>query len=111
MKGDAARAVDRFVAEILGFPGVEEAEGDMYGERSFRVGGREFLHLHGSVVHMLLPREVKARAMAEGRISEHPYAPGGSRAALYLRPGARLEDALALARVSYDYVASLGRRA
>ncbi len=92
----------------MGFPGVQETEGDMFGERSFRIAGREFLHLHGSAVHMVLPRDVKAKAMAEGRATEHPYAPGGGRVALYLRSGGQLGDALALAKVSYEYMARVG---
>lgn len=108
MKEKAMRPVDQFVAGIMVFPDVQETEGDMFGERSFRVEGREFLHLHGSAVHMLLPREVKAKAIAEGRATDHPYARGAGRVALYLQSGGHVADALTLAKVSYDYVAGLG---
>jgi hypothetical protein len=71
-----ARVVDRFVQTITRFPNVQETEGDMFGERSFRVSGKEFLHVHGSsTLHLLLPREVKAEAIARGQAREHPYAP------------------------------------
>jgi hypothetical protein len=43
-----ARVMDLFVQEIARLPDIQETEGDRFGERSFRVGGREFLHIHGN---------------------------------------------------------------
>jgi hypothetical protein len=100
-----SRVIDLFVQEITRLPDVQETEGERFGERSFRVGGREFLHLHGSsTVHILLPPEVKAEAMAQGQAHQHPYAPRSGMVELYLRKEDQLPRALGLAKKSYDYV-------
>jgi hypothetical protein len=94
------------IQELLAFPGVEETEGDMMGERSFRIGGREFMHLHGaSLLHIGLTREQKAAALAAGEARPHPYAPNSGAVELHLRtpdqlPTARRLTALALERAS-----------
>jgi len=100
-----ARIVDLFVEGITRFPDVQETEGDMFGERSFRVGGREFLHVHGSsTLHILLPTEVKAEAMARGQANQHPYAPRSGMVEFHLLREDQLQEALGLAKKSYDYV-------
>src|ERR1700730_7458758 len=43
-----ASVMDLFVQEIAKLPDIQETEGDRFGERSFRVGGREVLHIHGT---------------------------------------------------------------
>ncbi len=97
---------DRFRAEILRLPKVQEAEGDMFGERSFRVGGREFLHIHGrSTLHILLPKEVKAEALAKGQAYQHPYAPRSGMVEVPLRSEEQLPNALVLAKTSYEFLA------
>ncbi len=98
--------IERFLKGIMALPGVAEGEGDMFGERSFQVGGREFLHVHGSsTLHILLGKEAKAKALAEGRAHQHPYAPRTGMVELRLKSEAQLEDALALARAAYDLMA------
>jgi hypothetical protein len=97
--------IDLFVQEITRFPDVQETEGDRFGERSFRVGGREFLHVHGgSTVHILLPPEVKAEAMARGQAHQHPYAPRSGMVEFHLRREDQLSEAVGLAKKSYDYI-------
>jgi hypothetical protein len=96
---------DLFVQEITRFPDVQETRGDMFGERSFRVGGREFLHIHEpSIVHMLLSKEAKAEAIARGLAHQHPYAPRSGMVELRLQKEDEPAAALELAKQSYDYI-------
>jgi hypothetical protein len=97
--------MDLFVQEIARLPDIQETEGDRFGERSFRVGGREFLHIHGnSTLHILLAKEVKAEAIASGQAHQHPYAPRSGMVELHLREEDQLAGALGLAKKSYDKV-------
>jgi hypothetical protein len=99
-------ATDVLLSELLSLPDVEEVEGDMAGERSFRVRGREFLHVHGaSLLHIGLTREQKAAAIAGGVARPHPYAPRSGLVELHLRfeeqlPAARRIAALARERAA-----------
>ncbi len=100
-----ARVIDLFVQEIKRFPDVQETEGDRFGERSFRVGGREFLHVHGSsTLHILLPTKVKAEIIARGQAHQHPYAPRTGMVEFQLRREDQLSEAVGLAKKSYDYI-------
>lgn len=102
-----ASVIDLFVQEITRCPDVLETEGDMFGERSFRVGGREFLHIHGnSTLHILLSREVKAEAIARGQARQHPYSPRSGMVECHLRREDQVPGALGLAKQSYDHVRS-----
>ena len=100
------RPAEVLIQELLARPDVAEAPGDMMGERSFQVQGREFLHLHGSsTLHIHLSREEKAAAIAAGEAREHPYAPRSGMVELRLAaeeqlPAARRLVDLALARVA-----------
>ena len=97
--------MDLFVREIIRFPDIQETEGELYGERSFRVGGKEFLHIHGSAtLHMLLSRGIKAEALAHGWAHQHPYAPRSGLVELRLRKEDELPRVLELAKKSYEYV-------
>ncbi len=99
------RVIDLFVQEITRFPDVQETEGDRFGERSFRVGGREFLHAHGSsTLHILLPMKGKAEVIAGGQAHQHPYAPRSGMVEVHLRREDQLSEAVGLAKKSYDYV-------
>ena len=98
---------DLFVEQIMWFPGVQETRGEMFGERSFRIEGREFLHVHGrSTLHVLLSMEAKSEAMARGLVHQHPYAPRSGMVELRLRSDDQLGAALGLAKQSYDYIRS-----
>ncbi len=67
------RLIDRFVEQLMKWPGVQEVTGDNLGERSLRVGGREFLHTHGdSTLHIQLTKDVKAEVLAKGQAEQHP---------------------------------------
>ena len=96
---------DLFIEQIMWFPGVQETQGEMFGERSFRIEGREFLHIHGrSTVHVLVSMEAKSEGMARGLAHQHPYAPRSGMVELRLRKEDQLRAALGLAKQSYDYI-------
>jgi Luciferase len=98
---------DIFIEKIMWFPGVQETRGEMFGERSFRIDGREFLHVHGrSTLHLLLSMEAKSEAIARGLAHQHPYAPRSGMVELRLRREDQLGAALGLAKQSYDYMRS-----
>ncbi len=105
------RPTDVLLQELLARPGVIEAEGDMMGERSFQVEGREFLHLHGSsTLHIHLSREEKATAIAAGEAREHPYAPRSGLVELRLTAEDQLPTARRLVSLALTRVASLAER-
>src|SRR5947209_20357191 len=99
------------VAELLTGPDVEETVGDMVGERSFRVDGREFLHVHGaSLLHISLTREQKAAAIAAGEARTHPYAPHSGAVELHLTAEDQLPAARRLAALALERTAALAQR-
>ena len=103
--------MDLFLEEILRLPHVQLANGDMFNERSLTIEGREFLHIHGnSTLHTLLPKNVKAEALVKGQAQQHPFVLGSGMIAFYLGSEAQLPDALRLAKISYEYVASKVQR-
>ena len=105
------RPAEILLAELLGHREVEEAEGDLMGERSFRIRGREFLHVHGaSVLHIHLSREQKDEAIGAGAARQHPYAPRSGLVELRLTAEAQLPAARHLASLAMARVASLAER-
>jgi hypothetical protein len=102
---------DVLLEELLAHPGVGEAVGDMVGERSFRVNGREFLHVHGtSLLHIGLTREQKAAAIANGEARPHPYAPRSGAVELHLTSPDQLPAARRLAALALERTAALATR-
>lgn len=100
-------ATDKLLAELLARSGVEEGVGDMVGERSVRVNGREFLHVHGtSLLHIHLTREQKAAAIAGGAARQHPFAPRSGLVELHLVSEAHLPDARRLALLALERAAA-----
>jgi hypothetical protein len=100
-------ATDTLLAELLDRPGVAEAVGDMVGERSIRVRGREFLHVHGtSLLHIHLTREQKAAAIAAGPARAHPFAPRSGLVELHLVSEAQLPAARRLALLALERAAA-----
>ena len=103
--------IETLLQELLATPGVEETEGDMMGERSFRIGGREFMHLHGSsLLHIGLTREQKAASIAAGEARPHPYAPNSGAVELHLRSADQLPTARHLATLALERVSALAAR-
>jgi hypothetical protein len=104
-------ATDDLLDELRALPGVAEAPGDMAGERSFRVRGREFLHVHGtSLLHIGLTREQKAAAVARGDARPHPYAPRSGAVELRLTGPEGLPAARRLAALAFERAAALAAR-
>src|SRR5687768_12112746 len=102
---------ESLIQELLARPGVEETEGDMMGERSFRVGGREFMHLHGaSLLHIGLTREQKAAAIEAGEARAHPYAPNSGAIELSLRSADQLPTARRLTTLALERASALAVR-
>ena len=102
---------ETLLQELLALPGVEETEGDMMGERSFRINGREFMHLHGaSLLHIGLTREQKAAALAAGEARPHPYAPNSGAIELHLRTPDQLPTARHLATLALERASALATR-
>jgi hypothetical protein len=92
---------ERITAEVTSWPGVEAGPGDR-GSFAFRLGRREFGHLHGDrVAHFAFPRDLCAELRAQGRVTEHPVASPGL-AARALRTEADVDDVIALLRLNYD---------
>ena len=105
------RPTEVLLEELLARPDVAETEGDMVGERSFQVQGREFLHLHGSsTLHIHLSREEKAAAIAAGEAREHPYAPRSGMVELRLTADDQLPAARRLVDLALARVAALAQR-
>jgi hypothetical protein len=99
------------LAELLAQPDVELGQGDMAGERSVRVKGREFLHVHGrSLLHIHLTRAEKEAALASGEAEPHPYAPRSGMVELNLISEDQLPAARRLARQAMVRVAALADR-
>ena len=102
---------ETLIQDLLSLPGVEETEGDMMGERSFRIGGREFMHLHGtSLLHIGLTREQKDAALAAGEARPHPYAPNSGAVELHLRTPDQLPIARRLTTQALERVSALATR-
>jgi hypothetical protein len=107
----AADATRVLVEELLALPDVAETEGDMAGERSFRVNGREFLHVHGTgLLHIGLTREQKAAAIAAGEARVHPYAPKSGAVELHLASPQQLPAARRLSALAYERAAAVAKR-
>lgn len=104
-------ATATLLAEVLALPGVEETTGDMAGERSIRLHGREFVHVHGrSLLHIHLTREEKAAALASGEAREHPYAPRSGLVELRLVSDEQLPAARRLVKLAMERSAALADR-
>jgi hypothetical protein len=98
-------ASQRITGEVTSWPGVEAGLGRR-GEFAFKVGGREFGHLHGDhAAHFGFPKDVWAELVEQGRITDHPVFPGkagpGARA---IRDQADVEDVIELLRLNYDRI-------
>lgn len=101
----AQTAGERITEEVTSWPGVTAGPGRR-GEFSFKLGGREIGHLHGShSAHFSFPKRVWQELFEQGRIGYHPVFPG--------RPGfgARrietaddVDDVVALMRLNYDRI-------
>ena len=99
-------ASERITKEVTSWPGVTAGPGRR-GEFAFRVGRREFGHLHGNhAAHFNFPKPVRAELVAQHRIEPHPVFPGSQGlAARRITSGDDVADVLALMRLNYDRLA------
>jgi hypothetical protein len=95
----------RITEEVTSWPGVAAGPGKR-GELAFRIGRREFGHLHGDrVAHFGFPRELGTRLREEGRVGPHPVRPDHpSWAERRIEGEADVRDVIELLRLNYDRV-------
>ena len=99
-------ASEQIVEQVTSWPGVTAGPGRR-GELSFRVGGREIGHLHGShAAHFGFPKGVWRELYAQGRIEPHPVFPGREGlAARRIEEADDIRDVVELLRLNYDRLA------
>jgi len=103
---EEAEPASRRIAEVVtSWPGVEAGPG-RGGELCFRIGRREFGHLHGDrVAHFGFPRELGATLRDQGHVSPHPDRPGHpSWAARTIESEADVRAVIGLLRLNYERV-------
>jgi hypothetical protein len=95
----------RITEEVTSWPAVTAGPGRR-GELAFRIGRREFGHLHGDrVAHFGFPRELGSRLREEGRVAPHPVRPDHpSWAERRIQGDADVRDVIELLRLNYDRV-------
>jgi hypothetical protein len=100
-------ASEQIIEEVMSWPGVESGPGKR-GEYAFKVGGREFGHLHGdSAAHFSFPKDVWTRLKDEGRITYHPVFPDSEGpASRSIANTADIRDVIELMRLNYDRLVS-----
>lgn len=99
-------ASEYITEQVTTWPGVVAGLG-WRGELSFRVGGREIGHLHGSrAAHFGFPKPVWRQLRTQGRIDPHPVFP--DREGLASRRMEDIDDVhdvIDLMRLNYDRLA------
>jgi hypothetical protein len=100
-------ASQKIVGEVTSWPGVEAGPGKR-GEFAFKIGGREFGHLHGDrAAHFSFPKKLWAELKEQGRINYHPVFPDSpGPAARSIVDDADVADVIALLRLNYDRLAA-----
>lgn len=101
-----ARPASRRIAEVVtSWPGVEEGPGRS-GELCFRIGRREFGHLHGDhVAHLGFPRALGARLREQGKVGPHPERPDHpSWAERRIEGETDVREVIGLLRLNYERV-------
>jgi hypothetical protein len=101
-----ARSPSRRITDaVTAWPGVEAGPG-RHGELCFRIGRREFGHLHGDrVAHLGFPRELGALLREQGHVGPHPVRPDHpSWAARRIETEADVRAVIGLLRLNYDRV-------
>lgn len=91
---------------ILSLEGVTERQSAGIHEDAFYVAGKMFMHIHGAAhCDIRLPKDVQARALAEGRARPHRYAPEAGYVTFVVRDEKDFEAVLELIRASHHYFA------
>jgi hypothetical protein len=89
---------------ILSLPGVTEKQNAGIHEDAFFVGGKMFMHIHGSGhCDIRLSKTDQARILAEGKARPHRWAPTAGYVTFKVRKENDLDPALELIRISHDH--------
>ncbi len=102
----ATKTPSEQIAEaIAAWPGVETARGRR-GELAFKVGRREFGHLHGDhTAHFAFPEDVWLELKEADRILEHPVFNGrAGPAERRIEEEADVGDVIELMRINYERI-------
>jgi len=93
---------------ILDLPGVTERPHAGIHEDAYFVGRTMFMHIHGhGHCDIRLALEDQRRILAEGKASQHRWAPEAGYVTFIVRDKNDLEPAMDLIRMSYHYFAGL----
>jgi len=106
-----AKASETIRDAVLSWPQVSE-EPHRFGGVEFRLGKREFGHLHGEVLlDVPFPRTVRDELIGAGLVERHHILPDSGWISFRIRKAGDAEAAIALLRRSYDLaIAQLVRR-
>lgn len=104
--GDIARSI---IAEVSGWPGVE-SHPHRFGGVEFSVDHREIGHLHGDrLADLPFPKRVHDELVASGRAAPHHVLPDSGWVSRWIRGPEDVAEVIALFRMNYDRLASIGR--
>lgn len=110
MDRDASGAVELLVGTVGEWPGVDLAP-HRFGGTEFRVGEREFGHVHrGGLVDVTFARPIRDALIADGRTGEHHVVPESGWTSYAVRDADDLAGARWLLRLSYLHAALVSRR-
>jgi hypothetical protein len=100
----------QIVEEVTSWPGVQAGFGRR-GEFAFRLGDREFGHLHGDhAAHFFFEEEIWDELKAQGRIVAHPVFPEKrGPAARRIQGDGDIQDVIELLRLNYRALAEKTR--
>lgn len=103
---ETVSASRRITDEVTSWDGVSAGYGER-GEFAFKLGKREIGHLHGnSAAHFFFHKDLWAKLMADGRVTEHPVFPNRvGPAARRIRTDEDVRDVIALMRLNYEEAA------
>ncbi|PSP55733.1 hypothetical protein BRC82_03880 [Halobacteriales archaeon QS_1_67_19] len=102
-KREAARLVDRIIAEVAAWPHVTTEEHRFEG-REFTLGPREVGHAHRwGIVDVPFTDQLRRQLVERGRVSEHQVVPESGWTTHYVEDEADVEACVWLLRLSYLY--------
>lgn len=105
-----SEGAERIRQAVTAWPGVT-AHPHRFGGVEFRYGHREIGHLHGDrLADLPFPRRVHDELVAAGRATRHHVLPESGWVSRWIRSVDDVDDVIALFRLNYERLASLGRR-
>lgn len=104
-----AEIAEAIESELLSWPDVTVGE-HRFGGREFRVGQREFGHLHGgSVADLPFTRAIRDELISKGQVFPHHHLPKSGWVSFYIRGEKDIPAAVALFRRNYERLDHAGR--